>query len=567
MNRRYFLSLLAGLMAACASKKELENVENGESKESEKPAEDSLTVNGTKITEGNNLYGVIQNTKGAGISSVPVTDGYQFVRTDVNGVYQMKADSRSSYVYYTLPTGYAIPQDETTHLPLFYKAITPTQENRVDFTLQKLTAASSAFTFAVLGDIHIRDKATATQFTNGTMQQLGQYFTEHPDEQMFGVSLGDIINNAKDADTFSYAAQALGSASCGNNRYLPFYTVIGNHDHNARLGNEALSGMNAFDKATDGDYNRAFGPTCYSFNVGKVHFVSLDNFIALAPPSSDGTALASEGQTGFTDKVYEWLAKDLALVKDKESKMVVLLVHCHMRGFTGIPNREGVLDLLAAFNSAYIFSGHAHICETYKYSVQAKNGRGIMERIHGVPMGNFWYSRYNPDSAPAGFFLYHVDGNEFSDWEYRCLHDPEEQMRVYDSNEVYDNESDWSRQYAWTKESLFAGGNFLLAHIYNGDEDWEVSLEHDGITDTMTFADKRIYDYCVISHLANDNVAGIRTSWKYHWDRSENWWYFKLDKPASELKNWKVTAIARFPGSSKTRTYVCDKLTHSVSET
>ncbi|MBR6932394.1 MAG: calcineurin-like phosphoesterase C-terminal domain-containing protein, partial [Bacteroidales bacterium] len=202
----------------------------------------------------------------------------------------------------------------------------------------------------------------------------------------------------------------------------------------------------------------------------------------------------------------------------------------------------------------------------YKYMVKTKSGRPVMERIHGVPMGNFWYSKYGPDGAPAGFYVYHVDGKDFSSWEYRCVHNPEEQMRIYDSNDVYDLESDWSHQYAWSNESLFAGGNFILAHIYHGDEDWEVTLEHDGKAEKMTFANKRIYDYCAHSHLANDNVSGIKTSWTYHWDRSENWWYLKLDRPASELKDWKVVAKAKFPGSAETRTYTCDKITRKLTE-
>lgn len=567
MDRRFFLSLIAGLMAACASKNKIDVDPVDDGQEGGTPVDEGTILNGTRIEEGNNLYGVITDTEGNPVRNVPVTDGFRFAVTDTNGVYQMKADPKSTHVCYSLPAGYAIRQNAASHLPSFYQTIRPSAVNKKNFTLQKLTGSSSAFSFAVLGDIHIRNASTASMFKGGAMRKIGDYFRENPSEgPVFGISLGDIINNAKDPETFGYAADALGSAEYGSGKYVPFFTVIGNHDHNARKGNSAESGTDGFDIGTEGDFSGTFGPPCYSFNIGKVHFVALDNFIARSEPSSSSTALPATGHNGLSDKVYDWLLRDLALVEDKSSKMVVILQHCHVRGFADVPHRSDMVAKMAEFNSAYIFSGHAHICESYKYTVKTKSGRPVMERIHGVPMGNFWYSKYSPDGAPAGFYVYHVDGKDFSSWEYRCVHNPEEQMRVYDSNDVYDLESDWSHQYAWSNESLFAGGNFLLAHIYHGDEDWEVSLEHDGKAEKMTFANKRIYDYCAHSHLANDNVSGIKTSWTYHWDRSENWWYLKLDRPASELKGWKVVAKAKFPGSTETRTYTCDKITRKLTE-
>lgn len=563
MNRRYFLGILAAIIGACASKKGLDV-------EPEKPVpeEDGLTINGTRIFDNHNLYGVIRDSDGAPLKHVMVSDGYGFVRTDANGVYQTKANARSRFVYYSLPAGYAFAQDPSTHMPAFFRRIDPkAKANRNDFVLRKLDAPSTAFSFAVLGDIHIRDAATAELFKAGAMARIGTYFREHPSAgPAFGISLGDIINNAKDPDTYGFAREALGSAEIGSGQRLPFFTVIGNHDHNARLGDASKSGTDGFDYGTADDYMNTFGPTCYSFNVGAVHFVFLDNFISQKAPTSSSSALSGQGQRGLSDEVYNWLVKDLSYVDDKASKMVVVCEHCHNRGFDAVPHQDDLLAQISAFGTAYVFAGHAHICETYKFNVPAKGGRAIMERIHGVPMGNFWYSKYNPDSSPAGFYIYDVQGNKFSGWEFRAVDDPDDHMRVYDSQDAYDEPGDWSRQYAWSTEPLFAEGIFLLAHIYDGNEDWEVTLEHDGQSRRMTFANKRIYDYCAISHLSNDNVAGIKKTWKYHWDRSENWWYIRLDRPASELSGWKVVARAKFPESSETKTYVCDRITRKLTE-
>lgn len=562
MNRRLFTWMLVGILVACGSKA---GPETGT--EEVGTQDDGLTLNGTPIKDGNNLYGTILDAEGNPVRHVPVTDGVRFTATDVNGVYQMKASPAAAFVYYSLPSGYAISQDSDSHFPSFYARIDPSAVNRRDFVLRKLSGNTDAFTFAVLGDIHIRDAGTAAKFRDSAIREIGRYLGGiHPTGPVFGISLGDIINNAKDPDTYGIAKSALGSVEYAAGQFLPFYTVIGNHDHDSRMGDAEKAGTDGYDHGTEQRYSEAFGPTCYSFNVGKVHFVALDNYISQKGPTGSNTALASQGQSGLTDEIYNWLVTDLACVPDRPSKMVVLLEHCHIRGFSDIPHREDMLAKLAEFGNAYIFSGHAHICETYKYKVLAAGGQPVMERIHGVPMGNFWYSRYSPDGSSAGYYIYHVSGNSFSGWEYRSAYDAEDRMRVYDSNDLYDRDSDWSHQYAWATESLFAGGNCLLAHIYDGDEDWEVTLEHDGKSERMTFANKRIYDYCVNCHLANDGISGIRTSWKYHWDRSENWWYIRLDRPASELSGWKVVAKAKYPGRSETRVYTCDRITRTLAE-
>jgi len=130
MKRRFFLSLLPGIMGACTAKQETDP-DPGK----EEPEVDGNTVNGTRIMDGNNVYGTILDTDGNPLKYVPVTDGYRFTRTDANGVYQMKADPRSTHVFYSLPSGYAIAQDSGTHLPAFHQKIDPTTTNRKDFTL------------------------------------------------------------------------------------------------------------------------------------------------------------------------------------------------------------------------------------------------------------------------------------------------------------------------------------------------------------------------------------------------------------------------------------------------
>ena len=77
-------------------------------------------IRGTRIAAGNDLVGVITDTRtGKGIPGVPVTDGYKFVVTNRNGVYQMTADPRCRTVSYSTPSGYEIALSEKGHTPAF----------------------------------------------------------------------------------------------------------------------------------------------------------------------------------------------------------------------------------------------------------------------------------------------------------------------------------------------------------------------------------------------------------------------------------------------------------------
>lgn len=521
---------------------------------------------GTTLQPGNNLYGTITDQNGQGIRGIPVSDGFSIVLTDKNGVYQMKSDKRSTMVYYSLPAEYEIATDEQNHLPAFYAYIDNNGgTDKRDFKLKKRAVVPDAFAFGAVGDIHIMDAKSADTFkseaVSGMREYLDRNFRGLP---VFAISLGDIINNCKD-DYWGKAKDALGSARLSDGSYLPFYTIIGNHDHNGRLGNLALQGTQDFDLLTTGDYTRAFGPTCYSFNMGKFHFIMLDNYIGMNPPSSTGTALCGGGESGLSEDVYNWMVKDLELVENKTVKTVVLCQHCQMRGFTSSPHYKDILDQLSKFYDAHIFSGHAHICESYKYTAtRTVSGDPIRERIHGVPMGNFWKSDYTPDGSPASFYVYKAQGNRLVSWEFQGYRNEGEQMRLYDSTAEYDKSTDWSRQYRWDTNTQWKSGNYLLAHIFHGDEDWDVQFICDGKSTKMTFANARTYDYCVNCYLAN--TVKLSQTYKYYWDRSENFWYVKLDKPISSMSGWKVVATARFAGSSETHEYSCDKLSSVLSE-
>ena len=74
-------------------------------------------INGTQISEGMNAVGLVSDAStGQGIPGIPVTDGYSYVVTDANGVYQMAANRYTRNIYLSVPSDYRIPLDPDTHL-------------------------------------------------------------------------------------------------------------------------------------------------------------------------------------------------------------------------------------------------------------------------------------------------------------------------------------------------------------------------------------------------------------------------------------------------------------------
>ena len=91
------------------------------------------------------------------------------------------------------------------------------------------------------------------------------------------------------------------------------FCAMGNHDNDG-----ATIHSDSVDWAASAPYRRIIGPRYYSFNIGKVHYVVLDNLIYVNSPkknSKDGIA----GKRDYVRRVdslqLDWLRRDLATVE------------------------------------------------------------------------------------------------------------------------------------------------------------------------------------------------------------------------------------------------------------
>ena len=95
-----------------------------------------------------------------------------------------------------------------------------------------------------------------------------------------------------------------------------FFNTMGNHDNDGATPCDENTDWNASAK-----YRKAFGPTYYSVNIGKVHYIMLDNQVYLNEPlpnAKPGKNIvgARNRVTSITRAQLDWLAKDLATVTD-----------------------------------------------------------------------------------------------------------------------------------------------------------------------------------------------------------------------------------------------------------
>lgn len=344
---------------------------------------------------------------GKGIAGVPVTDGYTFTVTDRNGVYQFVADEKCRNVYYTLPAEYKTALDPVTKLPLFYSTtpIDRSRQNRNDFVLEPLDAPEKDFTLVMIGDPQCKTDSDVHRFETETLPDLNRFMSESQAKgkylNAYAVTLGDL--------TFDNTVQwgpmhkALSGFALESGDYLPIYNCVGNHDHDAACVDDYTATQTYVD---------LFGPTDYSFNRGDVHFVVMDD-VAVTTTNGKTWKYADN----ISDRQLEWLKSDLALVKDKEEKMIVFCAHIQFRHNADkdnpdkIKNMAAAMDCLTDFHEAHVMIGHTHYAQNFiHHDYVTKGGTPVYEHIHGAACGAWWSCNLNLAGSPNGYSVYEVSG-------------------------------------------------------------------------------------------------------------------------------------------------------------
>lgn len=566
--------LVAGLIGC--SKDETVPV-GGNSKAPELSVLSEASINGTAIGADVDLAGVITDeNSGKGIAGVAVTDGYQYVKTDANGVYQMKRNALARNVYFTVPAEYQIPLDDTYHLPMFYSPGIMAQGKayRCDFKLKKLDAPETDFTILMIGDPQCQVINEAARFLGETIPDIrrtmesGEY-----SPNVYALTLGDIT-----FDSYYMFGPMVTSMKniVISGRYLPVFNSAGNHDHNSLVKSSGDKEMDDYNSLEE--YVKHFGPTDYSFDRGNAHIVVMDNVLVneLSKDSSPNGKTWSYTNE-LTDTQMEWLRQDIANVQNPESKLIIFCTHQPVRKNDATGNYAEVMNLLGLFAEAHIMAGHTHFTQNYIHN--EVNGKEVYEHIHGAACGAWWNANSNVTGAPNGYNIYRVNGSKISDWILKPTNrDAGYQMRIYDGNQQYRSEKNpektkytvnWYTSMTDGKIKMKGNAAFrnsFVAEVFDDDSKyWTLEFWQNGekIGDFTRAADSGISNMAICGYWYNDKGKSTDT-----WcsSTSSHYWYFTpaSGKP-SEEQNWEVRAVHNFPNGGSME-FKANKLTTDYSE-
>lgn len=433
--------------------------------------------------EGTTVYGIV-TCEGKGVPDVLVSDGDLIAKTDANGIYQLKSSKKWKYVFMIIPSGYEVPLQGI--LPEFSVALDKdvAVAERKDFKLLK--AQNDNFTLFVLGDMHLANRNSDTKQFADVARTLNACIAK-AQGKAYCLTLGDMT-----WDLYWYSQnysfpQYLETAN-SHFKDIAFFHTMGNHDND-------MNSVGDFEKAFR--YTRDIAPTYYSFNLGKVHFVVLDNI----DYNNVGTGNDNRGKyvLDFTAEQMAWLARDLSYV-DK-STPVVITSHAplsrpngatsynnnYMDGANsaGEANMDAFIAALDGYN-VHFLSGHTH------NMFNRRHNPGFEEHNEGAICATWWWSGYktpglhiSQDGTPGGFAVWEFNGKDMKYHYQAAGHDAGYQFRAYDINEVAKKVTasaggNNSKFTPFVKAMSAYPANTILVNVWDYDENWTVSITENG---------------------------------------------------------------------------------------
>lgn len=446
-------------------------------------------------TGDNNVYGVV-HCDGEGLADVVVSDGVEVVKTDKNGVYQFKSAKKWGYVFVSIPKGYEVVSEGV--LPQFHATLTEKADKaeRHDFNLVKVNQDKYRVYF--LGDMHLADRTNDLNQFDNCMKEVKADIMDD-DVKSYVITLGDMTWDLYWYSRNYYFPQYLKSVNYyfkNAAKQVQFFHTIGNHDH---------------DMCKDGDFNtvieyvKDIAPTYYSFNIGDVHYIVLDDILC----TNVGGAASAKPKRTYSEEVtseqMKWLVKDLSFVS--KSTPVIVTSHAPVYAKETVKNVNAVTTyylknsetLLSKFKGYKVdfVTGHTHVL----YNVD-KSSDGIYEHNAGAVCASWWWSGYlTPgihictDGAPGGYSVWDITGTD-KKWRYKGTgRDADEQFRSYDLNKVYFTvEKDAPKVPAALKSKFEKytdaypknSDNEVLINIWNWNPKWKIEIKENGKTLSST---------------------------------------------------------------------------------
>lgn len=462
-----------------------------------------------------------------GLAGVLVSNGSEVVRTDANGRYTLFIQEQpgGTTIFITKPAGYEVPLNAENvpqfayhHVPQGSPALrfgglpaSGPLPGRINFPLVR-GRDSKKFKAVISGDTqpysnnevgYVRDTLARDMLAMGTK------------DIEFVMVEGDIVGD--DLGLYPRFKEIMSVTN------TPHYFVPGNHD----LDFDAPDDASSLDT-----FRREWGPSYYSFDIGEVHFVTLDDmrYPCTAADNDDGRHSFCENPSSTTytgridDRQMLWLSNDLAHVP--ESKLIVLSMHIPLVSYVDqgssqhqVANVKEVYELLRG-RKALALSGHTHTLEQFRPGELYQGWQTAFNEpigpapfpqiVTGATCGSWWSGDLDADGipmaidrlgAPRGYLVFEFDGSNYRDTFKATGKAADRQMSVSilsrSFTSWYDQLIGWLQSDPATRSSItpvgindlpdtsiitdddVAGGVFLVTNVWNGSKDSDVFVQFD----------------------------------------------------------------------------------------
>lgn len=483
----------------------------------------TLTINvtaGTTIPDrpGMTVKGIVF-CDGEGVPGVVVSDGYEVTVTDGDGIYYLPSAKQNNFVFISIPGNYEVATSD--NIPQFFKRLAGgTTVEQHDFSL--VLSDNSKHVVIPMADWHLANRNDdLTQFSTGFLPDVNATISSYTSSgtKVYGVPLGDMT-----WDLYWYA----------NNFSIPQYlvemkkinctmfNVMGNHDNDPYI---------AGDIEAEAPFREIIGPTYYSFNLGSVHYVVLDNVQYINTGASQGVV----GERNYYDIVSyaqtSWLTKDLAAITDK-STPVVIFMHTPLYGNPSLDaggnpvsnivlnNGSTLLSIVDDFSEVHFASGHTHI----NYTVESGS---VIEHNTAAVCATWWWTgktgyagnQICKDGSPGGYGVWEVDGREIK-WHYKSISYPQSyQFRTYDLNTVHITAAAFAPNSTDAALADYAGVyaspnqvNDVMINVWGYDPQWSVGVTEGGTPLTVERVTAKDPLHIISYEAKRLNVGAVPTS-------------------------------------------------------
>ena len=398
--------------------------------------------------EGMNIKGIVF-CGDKGVPGVRVSDGLQTVTTDENGYYWIPSLKTLGYVFITIPQGYLPAALDNNMMMGFWAGLTDEAGVCEKHNFELVEADTENHVMLVGADLHLADKQNDLRnFKNGFIAET-QAFADASSVPVFCLMAGDMTWDRYWYDR-NFRLPHYRQWLSRNGYSVPVFHAMGNHDMEV-YGRSYETSFSKFEEM--------YGPVYYSFDVGRIHYVVLDDNFFI------GRDYFYIGY--LEERQMRWLEKDLARVQPGSTVVVCLHIPStceeqdrkqfrYDRAGSTMTNHRGLYEILKPYR-AHIISGHTHT--TFNQSIAP----GLYEHVTPALSGAWWQGPLCTDGTPAGYGVYEVNGDRI-DWYYKSTGYPADyQMKIYSGREY----------------PQFEG--YAVANVWASDPAWEVEFTIDGV--------------------------------------------------------------------------------------